>query len=212
MKERLRSPAAKGVRAIAGPAADINPRRAQHLALAQHCIDGPAGPIAVTVDEAESPLGWLARRKGRDGRALIEPAQLQAGERLRADFTRAQLMPRTTANWSAPASNGRRGEGFADFSDTVIDSRRRVRQALDAVGPEFSGLLMDVCCFLKALPSVEHERGWPARSGKVVLQLGLDRLARHYGLAALARGRPRGEVRTWLAADAEFVVGVADEH
>jgi hypothetical protein len=207
MTGRKRSPTAKAARIIAGPAADIDPRRAQHLALVQRCIDGPVGPAAVTVDDAESPLGWLARRKGRDGRALIAPVQLQAGERLRADFTRAQLMPRITANWSAPVSEGRRAEGFAGFSDTVVDARRRVRRALDAVGPEFSGLLMYVCCFLKALPDVERERGWPARSGKVVLQLGLDRLARHYGLAALARGRSRGQVRTWLAKDAEFVVG-----
>jgi hypothetical protein len=210
MRERTRSQAVKAARVMVGPIADVDPRRAQHLVLAQRCIDGPTGPAAVTVDEAESPLGWLARRKGRDGRALIAPVQLQAGERLRADFTRAQLMPRITANWSAPVADGRRGESFAGFSDSVIDARRRVRLALDAVGPEFSGLLMDVCCFLKALPDVERERGWPARSGKVVLQLGLDRLARHYGLAALARGRSRGRVRTWLAEDAEFAVRVGE--
>jgi hypothetical protein len=127
----MRSPAAKVVRNLAGPAADVDPLRARHLALAQRCIDGPAGPAAVTVDEAESPLGWLARRKGRDGRALIAPVQLQAGERLRADFTRAQLMPRITANWSAPVADGRRGESFAGFSDTVVDARLRVRRALD---------------------------------------------------------------------------------
>jgi len=43
----------------------------------------------------------------------------------------------------------------------------------------------------------------------VVLQLGLDRLARHYGLAAEARGRTRVAVRTWLAPGERFVV--ADE-
>jgi hypothetical protein len=63
-----------------------------------------------------------------------------------------------------------------------------------------------VCCFLKGLSDVEGERGWPARSGKVVLQLGLDRLARHYGLAAAAHGKARGKMETWLADDAEFVV------
>ena len=71
------------------------------------------GRANVTVDEAESPLAWLARRRGRDGRALIEPHQLQAGERLRADFTRAHLMPRTTSNWASPISSGRRGGGTA---------------------------------------------------------------------------------------------------
>jgi hypothetical protein len=40
----------------------------------------------------------------------------------------------------------------------------------------------------------------------VVLQLGLDRLARHYGLRDEAHGKAKADVRTWLADDAEFVV------
>jgi Domain of unknown function (DUF6456) len=82
-----------------------------------------------------------------------------------------------------------------------------LRHALDQVGPEFTGLLMDVCCFLKGLEDVERERGWPRSSAKVVLQLGLDRLARHYGYGGEARGAARAEVRTWLAEDARFAVG-----
>ena len=160
--------------------------RAQHLALAQRQIVTELGRTSVIVDETESPLVWLARRRGRDGRALIEADQLQAGERLRADFTRAHLMPRTTSNWSEPLSSG--------------------RQALDAVGPEFAGLLLDICCFLKGLEDIERERAWPARSGKVVLQLALARLARHYGYSARARGPARAPVRTWLADDAAFGV------
>ena len=88
----------------------------------------------------------------------------------------------------------------------MLEGRRQVRAALDAVGPEFSGLLLDVCCFLKRLEDIEHERVWPARSAKVVLQLALERLARHYGFAGEARGRLRAEVRTWLAEGEEFGV------
>jgi hypothetical protein len=184
-------------------AADVNAFRARHLDLARRKV---ADAGAVTVDDAESPLAWLARRKGRDGRALIEPNQLLAGERLRAEFTRAQLMPRITSNWSAPVADGARDASPASFTDAVIGARQRVRRALDAVGPEFSGLLIDVCCFLKGLTDVEGERGWPARSGKVVLQLGLDRLARHYGLNIQVRGTSPGKVRTWLAEDTALVV------
>jgi hypothetical protein len=36
----------------------------------------------------------------------------------------------------------------------------------------------------------------------VVLQLALDRLARHYGYASEAHGAGRAELRTWLADDA----------
>src|SRR6185437_3570610 len=159
--------------------AGIERHRAQHLDLAAREVETAAGAATVTIDESESPLAWLARRKGRDGRALIEPTQLQAGERLRAEFTRAQMMPRITSSWSATVSDGARGLNPVTFTETVIGARQRVRAALDAVGPEFAGLLVDVCCFLKPVPDVERDRGWPARSGKVVLQLALDRLARH---------------------------------
>jgi hypothetical protein len=189
---------------------DIGPLRAQHLELGRRQIRDDSGICDVTVDEAESPLAWLARRKGRDGRALIEPVQLLAGERLRAEFTRAHLMPRITSNWSAAVASGARGASPASFTEAVIGARQRVRAALDVVGPEFSGLLVDVCCFLKRLELVETERSWPPRSAKVVLQLGLDRLARHYGLHDRASGTVRAAVRTWLAEDAEFVVSAGD--
>jgi hypothetical protein len=185
---------------------DIDPFRAQHFALASRDVEGPAGISSVTVDESESPLAWLARRKGRDGCALIEPHQLAAGEQLRAEFTRAHLMPRVTSNWQAAVSRGARGaaaSGAAAVTDTIIAARQRVRSALNEVGPEFAGLLVDVCCFLKGLEDVERERRWPPRSAKVVLQLALERLARYYGLGAQATGRERAPVRVWAPSDSK---------
>ena len=94
---------AKAKTPATGTAEPIEPAidgfRSRHLALARQTIATDLGPVGVIVDEAESPLVWLSRRRGRDGRALIEPHQLLAGERLRADFTRAHLMPRATSNW-----------------------------------------------------------------------------------------------------------------
>lgn len=187
---------------------DIDRFRRQHLALARRDLRTPSGRSSVLLDESESPLAWLARRKGRDGTALIDAAQFDAGERLRADFTCGRLMPRTTANWSAAVASGRRsGNDAADVTDVMIAARQRVRHALDAVGPEFAGLLLDVCCFLKGLEDVERERRWPSRSAKVVLQLALDALARHYGYRREAHGPARQPVCTWLAEDARFEIG-----
>jgi hypothetical protein len=184
----------------------IAPQRARHLALAKRQIVTDAGRVSVVIDEGESPLVWLARRQGRDGRALIEPHQLQAGERLRCEFTVAHLMPRTTSSWDSPLAS----PGFnpdAASTESMIAARQRVRSALDAAGPEFAGLLIDVCCFLKRLENVERERQWPARSAKVVLQFALTRLARHYGYQANTKGAARSAVLTWLADDAAFVSG-----
>jgi hypothetical protein len=139
----------------------IDAFRGQHLDLADRPIATEFGRAKVTVDEAESPLAWLVRRRGRNGRALIEPHQFQAGEKLRADFTCAHLMQRTTSNWASPIAQGRRGASSVEaaaFTDTMIAARQRVHRALDAAGPEFGGLLLDVCCFLKGLEDVERER------------------------------------------------------
>jgi hypothetical protein len=151
----------------APPRAEVGAFRARHLALAQRTVQSESGRASVTVDDGESPLAWLARRRGRDGRALIAPHQLQAGERLRADFTVAHLMPRVTANWSSPIASGRRGgESAAHATDTMVAARQRVHAALDAAGPEFAGLLLDICCFLKGLEGIEREREWPARAAR----------------------------------------------
>jgi hypothetical protein len=180
--------------------------RAQHLSLATHDLMTEDGLRRVLMNDSENPLAWLARRKGRDGRALIEPAQFVAGEKLRADFTRAQLTPRMTSRWDAPAGGGS-GQGAGEMTDLIVAARQRVRAALDACGPELAGVLMDVCCFLRGLEDLEHDRGWPPRSGKVVLQLALSRLARHYGLETAGQGHHSAHVRTWLADDAAFSSG-----
>ncbi|MEX0752402.1 MAG: DUF6456 domain-containing protein [Xanthobacteraceae bacterium] len=193
--------------ALSQDGAQIDPFLRQHLAIARREVNTATGPATVAVDDTESPLAWLARRKGRDGRPLIEPIQLQAGERLRAEFTFAQLMPRVTSNWSAAVADGRRAAGPAAFTEKVIAARQRMRHTLEAAGPEFAGLLLDVCCFLKGLEDVERERAWPPRSAKIVLQLALDRLARHYGLCAEIRGPAHASIRTWLAPDSVFVAG-----
>lgn len=177
---------------------DVDPQRAQHLDLAFRQIEEQGGAVQVLVDESESPLAWLARRKGRDGRTMISSEQFIAGEKLRADFTRGQMMPRVTSNWSAPTGRAAPGGGAGEISDVILASRQRVRNAMAACGPEFSGLLFDVCCFLRGLEDIERERGWPQRSAKIVLQLGLEKLARHYGFARDIHGESHG-IRAWAA-------------
>ena len=136
----------------------------------------------VIVNDAESPLAWLARRKDKSGAPLIAAYQFAAGERLRADYTYAALGPRVTASYSAAGGGRGGGNAAVHISDTVLAARQRVARALSAVGPELAGILLDVCCHLKGLEETEREEGWPQRSGKVVLQIALTRLARHYGL------------------------------
>jgi len=142
-------------------------------------------PCRVWVNEGESPIGWLRRRKGSNGRPLLSDAAFDAAERLREDFTLARLMPRVTTDWNlAPGTAPRRRgpETALAVTDAALAARQRVHDALSAVGPGLSDALLQVCCHLKGLEEAERDLNWPRRSGKLVLAMALDRLAIHYGL------------------------------
>jgi hypothetical protein len=177
---------------------EVDGFRLQHGDIA----DRRADQATVLVDHAESPLTRLARRRDRGGRAYLSPSRVAAGERLRADFTLGRMMPALTSNWSIGRVQGGRGGGLADLTDRAVAARDRVEAALAAVGADLGGVLIDVCCFLKGLETVESERRWPVRSAKVVLDIALGRLADHYGLADEARGGERGgRPRAWGTPD-----------
>lgn len=154
---------------------------------------GAGGLPGALTNMQESPLLWLYRRSGKKsgkstGHAagFLGEAEFAAGERLRAEMTMARTLPRLSPDLERPSRSGV-AMGLAP-SEARMAAAQRVSAALRAVGPEFSGVLMDVCGFLKGLDLIERERGWPARSAKLVLCLGLGALARHYGLSNVAVG------------------------
>ena len=180
------------------------PFRAQHQRRTHGLRDVDSVRRTLLLNDGESPLGWLRSRKDRRGKPLIGEAQFEAGERLRADYGFAQMNTRVTADWSAaaPLDRARRSApaNGAALRDEVLAAKDRVVKALNAVGPEVSGILVDICCELKGLEEAEKMNGWPQRAGKVVLQIALTRLAKHYGLIVEDRGRKRG-LRHWGQAD-----------
>lgn len=157
---------------------DVLPENRRDIDVAT--VEMDSGPNTVILNWSESPLGQLVRRKGKDGKPFLSSEEFQAGERLRSDYTRGQIMPRLGANWEASVSSGRRTGAIADLTDSALAARVRVESAVRSVGPELSGVLIDVCCFLKGMETVEMERGWPVRSAKIVLKAALGALGRHY--------------------------------
>lgn len=137
-------------------------------------IRDAAGGRRVTVNLRESPLDWLRSR------SLVDARQYDAGERLRGDFERAALGPQVTMRWDgAPRGSG----GVAvDPSGGQIAAKARFDAAIAAVGPGLSDILWRTVCANEGLPAAERALGWPARAGRLVLTLALDRLAAHYRL------------------------------
>lgn len=154
----------------------------QHRAIeiAETKLDGER--VTVRVNAAESPLAQLARLKDRSGHAWFGTDAVLAGERLARDFQFAALQPKITQTYDPRlGARGRPGPGgAAELKDNVLAARRRVASAVDAMGPDLSGVALDVCCFEKGLETVERERQWPARSAKLMLKTALMQLHRHY--------------------------------
>lgn len=128
---------------------------------------------SVTVNLAESPLGWLRSRE------MIDARQFEAGERLRTDYEMAALGPRVTMQWAARVDGGAAG---LDPTLAQIASKRRFDGAMAAVGRGLRDVLWRVVCAGEGLPTAEKALGWPQRAGRVVLTLALDRLGDHYAL------------------------------
>lgn len=131
---------------------------------------------SVTVNMVESPLGWLFVR------GMVSRRQFDAGEQLRSDWERGGLSPNVTMKWDAApiGSKHRSSGGRADLFASQIDARRRFEGAVEAAGPGLSDILWRVVCSGEGMREAETALGWPARAGKVVLGLALDRIADFY--------------------------------
>lgn len=128
---------------------------------------------SVTVNLAESPLSWLHARGQLDDRLF------DAGERLRADYERAQLSPNVTMRWDPVRVKGSGEQGLTQ-TEKQVAARQRFDGALREAGRGLEDILWRVVCAGETLPVAEKALAWPARSGKLVLKLALDRVADFY--------------------------------
>ncbi len=133
------------------------------------------GRRTVTVNLTESPLAWLHARGHLPDRLFA------AGEQLRADYERAQLSGNVTMRWDPVRIKGS-GERGLNPTERQIAARARFDGAIAAAGHGLSDVLWRVVCACESLPDAERALQWPARSGKLVLKIALERVADFYRL------------------------------
>ena len=134
------------------------------------CVVPGRGRARVNV--AESPLTWL------HARGLLTARQAAAGEVLRASYEAAALGARVTMNWDAVRVDCAGAPVEPGAKQT--SAKRRFDEAIAAAGPGLADILWRVVCAGEGMADAERALSWPARSGRVVLALALDRLAAHY--------------------------------
>jgi DNA-directed RNA polymerase specialized sigma24 family protein len=134
------------------------------------------GPDARFRPPPESPIAILARRRDAEGRVFLPPALVAAAERLREDYEVARLDPRAAApDWPRVPPLGTVA-AVAGRGDAVA----RLEAALAELGPGLGDVALRCCCRQEGVESAEQALGWSARSGKIVLRIALERLARFY--------------------------------
>jgi hypothetical protein len=131
---------------------------------------------------AETPIAVLARRRDKSGKLFLSLELVHAADRLREDFVMAQLdaLPPMPAERLVRNLVERRLPGSNIAPPGTRAARLRVLGALQDLGPGLSDMVLRVCCHLEGVESAEQAMGWCARSGKIVLRIGLQRLRLHY--------------------------------
>ena len=158
-----------------------------------------APPIAI----ADSPIGWLARRRNSDGKPFLTREEVAAAERLRTDFERSQMAPGITQDWTRFLTSGVQGGKRVSAQERDLDggasaARNRLSDALSALGPGLSDVALRVCCFLEGIEAIETSMHWSRRSGKVVLKIALTRLAAFYHDMSV---RNSAAIESWQSED-----------
>jgi hypothetical protein len=98
---------------------------------------------------------------------------------LRADYERARLAPSITMRWDPVRIRGSGDHGLSP-TERQISAKRRFDGAIRAAGKGLEDVLWRVVCAGDSLPVAEKALEWPARSGKLVLRIALDRVADFY--------------------------------
>ena len=173
-----------------------------HAFLAQH-HQLETQDDGVILKNAQTPLACLKSRNGRNqkGAVVFEDVEFTAGERLCRDFELSQSNKSITLDLSrVSVQDGRRaGHEYSDAPGAVLDARKRLRKAVEAVGQDLDEVLITTCCLNVGLVEMEKKLGWPNRSGKLVLKIALRRLAQHYGYLPATRASASARILETIA-------------
>jgi hypothetical protein len=154
---------------------------AQHRPIvARTVVDAEGDPRSVRGFEPNAVVRRLSAMRGASGGPWLSAAELAAAAQLRSDWEAEQAGLVRGSDWTAPpVGAGARGAGNAQERALAArcDARRRVADALARLAPPLRRIIERVCLHEEGLEALERAEGWPARSGRLALKLGLAQLA-----------------------------------
>ena len=153
---------------------------AQHQAIvSRDVIDSDGALRKVRGVDGEAPMRRLAALKGPNGEPWLSQAELGAAGKLRSDWSAGELSLVRGSDWLAAPIGTTRGPANAQEAAMArrCDARRRLADALAKLAEPLRRVVERVCLYEEGLEALERSEGWPARSAKLALKLGLAQLA-----------------------------------
>lgn len=150
-----------------------------HEIVDRDVIDGDGALRKVRGADADAPMRRLAALKGPKGEPWLSQAELSAAGKLRADWAAGELGLVRGSDWTAAPIGTTRGAVNAQETAMArrCDARRRLANVLAKLAKPLRRVVERVCLYEEGLEALERSEGWPARSAKLALKLGLAQLA-----------------------------------
>ena len=137
------------------------------------------------------PIVTMDRLLDSQGQRVFSDAQVEAARRFARDLKRAGqgggvLSNFSASDLSAPHVDGtRRHDRAEDAAIKRVDAGRAVAQAKKGLDTRIVRVLTRVIGADEPLDAVDQGQGWGPGVGAMLMQIGLDHLARHYDLRRL---------------------------
>ena len=152
---------------------------AQHAPVVDRIVMQGGGETRVRGFESGATLRRLAALRDARGKAWLSSTELAAAAALRQDWESAQAGLVRGSDWRAPPKGAapRGANGLDAAMAARCDAHRRFAGKLTALAPALRRVVERVVLYDDGVEALERAEGWPARSGKVALKLGLAQLA-----------------------------------
>lgn len=153
-----------------------------HAIVSRDVIDSDGAFRKVRGVDAEAPMRRLAALKGPNGEPWLSQAELSAAGKLRSDWSVGELGLVRGSDWLGAPMGTTRGPANAQEAAMArrCDARRRLADALAKLAKPLRRVVERVCLYEEGLEALERSEGWPARSAKLALKLGLAQLAEDF--------------------------------
>ncbi|MCJ8323087.1 MAG: hypothetical protein HRU29_03320 [Rhizobiales bacterium] len=168
-----------------------------------HSIASRAQQVKHISDSEFGPLLKLFNRQRNIEHKYLSQEHLQAGQKLFGFFAKSKLQPNVTMNWeriaSAPQPHYTGQQTQTGFAEATYMARKQLYEGLAHVGEEYAAILVEICLFGNGLEATEKSFNWPARSGKLMLTMALDKLVSYYGMDK--KPANRNKYLSWAMSD-----------